>query len=526
MKHRNTFVATLRSMVAALILLGAATGRSEWTDAVCRISTRDGIGSGAVFASDDAYWYILTNAHVAGAVGNRVNVEFFSRDSRSYGRQPATVVWSHYATRMLGYPRDMAIVQLPKAAGFQPTPIQLGTADDVPQRGDTIYTFGCPDGAPPKLLEAEIVDSRRSVFDFSPPGTRGRSGSPVVDANGERIIGLFTWGAPRLGLSSAINTQEIRQAFAGERPRIGLRRLFDRWRAVECQAPGPITDITDLPLIDPPPLRPLHVDRYCDHCDRQFHGVECPDCDQAGRINGGRPGDRFPPWNGPGSELPGRPDREPIPREPAPQQPAPQPVTPTAPAITADDLSREMAALEGRLLAQMTRLAGTPGPPGPPGQDGKDGAPGTPGENGAPGEQGPAGSDVPPPKTFSERVSANRLTGGDMLAGIGAVAATAVGLPPIFGWMLGRFGGRAARTIAHAAPSTQHIQIDGTPPSVITRQNNQYVPFEVNREGLAWSQACQTLGQAWPGTVSTLTRLERIKNQILSGQPLSSYSPN
>ncbi|MBX9790172.1 MAG: serine protease [Pirellulales bacterium] len=523
----------LWAAAAGLALLAATHARGDWTASVCRIRAGRGLGTGAIFAQDATAWYILTNAHVAGRRGNRLQVEFFNAAGQQHPPLPGEVVWSQFAPHMIGYARDAAIVRVRRFPSFAPEILTLDDGSYPPAPGDAVLSCGCPEGRPPKLLQARIVAAGPQVFDFRPAGLPGRSGSPILSADGRRIIGLLTWGNDEQG--SAQTAANIRAAFAGIRPRLGAwRRTSQRsypasdppparlergprqWHPGEWH-PGEFAE-------QPPPLVPIRWPFTCPRCGRGSTEADCPNCGPGGGRTGGRPGGgEFAPWEGPGSAPPNDtppPSNANPPSTAGPQAPY---VEKPTPGVTTADLAHALKALEDRLAAQYAAREAAPGPPGPIGPSGP------PGEPGQPGAAGQIASLGQPPAKFADRWATGRFKGSDFLAGLAAAASAAVGLPPVAGWLAGKLASRGAaraETLVRDRSAAHHLTVDGPPPTVNTRQINQYVPLEINREGLAYSEALATYARAYPGSAPIVQSLERLKNQILAGRPMAGFSTN
>lgn len=80
---------TITAVFVVVFVAAAADTRSPYpaTDRIlrasCRIFAGNARGSGVIFDSDEDNYHVLTNAHVVGRTGNRVNVEFEHSGYRS-----------------------------------------------------------------------------------------------------------------------------------------------------------------------------------------------------------------------------------------------------------------------------------------------------------------------------------------------------------------------------------------------------------------------------------------------------------
>ena len=168
--------------------------QAAWRDAyeaTVRVERPGAAGSGVVFHADSRFIWVLTNAHVTGRYG-RVRVVPFQR-----GRQLPAVP-GRVTLRVLRESLDAAVVRIPRSAwpgAVRYIPLSLA----VPRPGEEIVTVGCPRADWPALWHGRVLRVAYPVFYFWPGRSTqldlmsGRSGSAVCDAQGKRILGLFTW---------------------------------------------------------------------------------------------------------------------------------------------------------------------------------------------------------------------------------------------------------------------------------------------------------------------------------------------
>ena len=179
--------------------------------ASCRIFAGNARGSGVIFDADEEKYHVLTNAHVVGRVGNRVRLEF---EHSGYRSRPIAgrVVRSHVArTTSI----DLAIVELPRSAFPGPMPVVplagVGFKDDSP----TVLTCGAQGGAAVSLQRGHIVRRTRGLIYYKPEALPGRSGSPLFNESGSRVIGLVAWRTGD-GHGLAMNVAAVRSFLRGE----------------------------------------------------------------------------------------------------------------------------------------------------------------------------------------------------------------------------------------------------------------------------------------------------------------------
>ncbi|TWT69721.1 trypsin-like peptidase domain-containing protein [Crateriforma conspicua] len=179
--------------------------------ASCRIFAGNARGSGVIFDADEDNYHVLTNAHVVGRVGNRVRLEF---EHSGYRSRPIAgrVVRSHIArTASI----DLAIVELPRSSFPGPIPVvplaEVGFKDDSP----TVLTCGAQGGAAVSLQRGHIVRQTRGLIYYKPEALPGRSGSPLFNDDGSRVIGLVAWRTGD-GHGLAMNAAAVRSFVRGE----------------------------------------------------------------------------------------------------------------------------------------------------------------------------------------------------------------------------------------------------------------------------------------------------------------------
>jgi hypothetical protein len=210
----------LRTATILLVAFTAATGVADTgspdpnTDRVlrasCRIFAGNARGSGVIFDADADSYHVLTNAHVVGRVGNRVMLEFEHSGYRS-GPIPGRVVRSHIARNTS---IDLAIVELPRSRFPGPMPVVplagVGFTDESP----TVLTCGAQ-GAAVSLQRGHIVRRTRGLIYYKPEALPGRSGSPLFNEDGSRVIGLVAWRTGD-GHGLAMNSAAVRSFVRGE----------------------------------------------------------------------------------------------------------------------------------------------------------------------------------------------------------------------------------------------------------------------------------------------------------------------
>lgn len=122
--------------------------------------------------------------------------------------------------------------------GQVPPAIPLAPADFALQRGQTIYSVGCANGAWPTLFRGHATSVHSYGFAFSPGPAGGRSGSgvfvmlPMPEGVSPRLVGIVfarIVSGPSEGL--ATSSRAIQEHWAsGQRPRSGMSRRTELTR--------------------------------------------------------------------------------------------------------------------------------------------------------------------------------------------------------------------------------------------------------------------------------------------------------
>jgi S1-C subfamily serine protease len=182
--------------------------------------TSKGYGSGFVY---DNYGHIVTNAHVAGALNN--TVEITSSDGSSYianvtGIDPFTDI----AVLKINFTSATSLPELLPSPALKPLPIANSTTGSI---GQPVMAFGYPLGpalgAPQVTLTSGIISQTHRVY--ISPETRtwapalqtdaainpGNSGGPLVNLEGQ-VVGINTAGLlGAQGINYAIPAEVISQ---------------------------------------------------------------------------------------------------------------------------------------------------------------------------------------------------------------------------------------------------------------------------------------------------------------------------
>jgi len=201
-------------LAAILILLMAAVpvaaDIATCHDATCRVVSGDGqeraMGTGAVFLIDQAYVYVLTNAHVA--TSNQLACEFWLRGFKSAALRAELTARNTEA--------DAAILRVPVGSfgGVLPKFVPVAPRGTVLRQGTPIYSVGCSKGSWATGFKGHVLGYRGTEMYFTPPPANGRSGSAIYNEDGTMIVALLH---ARLeegeGAGLAVGLEDLYRAF-------------------------------------------------------------------------------------------------------------------------------------------------------------------------------------------------------------------------------------------------------------------------------------------------------------------------
>ncbi len=165
--------------------------------AIIRVTVRNGtkgtgIGSGVIVGSDGKFYYALTNAHVA--TSQEVAVELFDA---------GTVTLRKGKTVMRDESVDLAVIKI-DCEGYNPSIIPVDPSFTM-KPGDILATMGHPEGQMPTCYFCTFKGSDPAMgLYFNPPPKQGRSGSPMLSPDGNRVVGIvygYLTESPNYGLA-------------------------------------------------------------------------------------------------------------------------------------------------------------------------------------------------------------------------------------------------------------------------------------------------------------------------------------
>lgn len=161
-------------------------------EACARIRAGSGVGTGWCFYVDEeGSAFLLTNQHVAGRQGKKVQVDFW-REGKLQKAVAGVVVRSEMTE---GYV-DGAVVRVASEllAGWRPTFVPVETLSEEVVY-DVVVSRGCPGGTWQTEFVGNVFehDERGGVIRFYPRPGGGRSGSSMISPRSGKIVALIAW---------------------------------------------------------------------------------------------------------------------------------------------------------------------------------------------------------------------------------------------------------------------------------------------------------------------------------------------
>ncbi len=191
-------------------------------------------GTGFAYREDEKKIYILTAAHVIESTEPDKDGKlpptptefncFFFRNGKSTQAKKAKLLWSDYKNELDVFGvqeiHDLAELSLEKKDFKEselPTIVPLANKDYPLKHGLQIITVGCPRCERPSMVHGHIQLVSERAFFFEPDMVPGRSGSPIFDVKGERVIGLVRLRTPLGGWAVSIN--EMYRQIESQKPK-------------------------------------------------------------------------------------------------------------------------------------------------------------------------------------------------------------------------------------------------------------------------------------------------------------------
>lgn len=217
----------LISLLIVLFLAGSCFAETDQIkdifNSVVKVQDGQTFGSGNCINQDDKFIYLITNHHVAGDVGNKVNAYFY-RDGHQSSAIGGEVIWTAY---LKNEPVDISVFKIPKASlgGWMPTIVNFEYNDTPLKEGDACLTIGCPSAKWPEAQRGHITKSSNGVYYITPNVIGGQSGSVLFNKDGSKAIGLIAWSSE--GFGKAMNAQTLQNAAFGKKTNYYYNQPYD-----------------------------------------------------------------------------------------------------------------------------------------------------------------------------------------------------------------------------------------------------------------------------------------------------------
>jgi hypothetical protein len=191
-------------VIISLIASIAKADLNTLSNSICRIDTSKSIGTGFAYKEDEDNYYLLTAGHLIGIEDNQNEAVLFHTGAQ--WKVPAKLVWHDFISRTTTeYDReipkdnkelccDISVLTVSKEAmkeygGFK----LVEFAKDYKEKKNTlIWSYGCPDGNWPSGFKGRLMKVNENLIEFTPAPIGGRSGSPLMDHDCKKVIGIVT----------------------------------------------------------------------------------------------------------------------------------------------------------------------------------------------------------------------------------------------------------------------------------------------------------------------------------------------
>lgn len=175
----------------------------EALDSTCFIKTTHGSGTGVVYAEDAEYFYICSAGHVLrdgnGKQDKTVEIGFYC-DGRQSPLVNSEVLWTEYKANTSD---DLGVVRLKKEL-VKDLPVRVTPFDSEKDSigvDSVITSWGCANGSWATGLVGRITSSSNDYVYFNPNPAVGRSGSPVFNKDGSKVVGIIVMQSASGGIA-------------------------------------------------------------------------------------------------------------------------------------------------------------------------------------------------------------------------------------------------------------------------------------------------------------------------------------
>lgn len=183
-------------LLAFLITANAPSNASlhDVTDAIAQVTHHNGLGTAFCFKEDTDSYYLMTAGHCCQAKAVAINL--------FHGEKTLQISADIVEKAFMG-PLDInvdaAILKVKKEnLGTYPklNVLSLITNEEAKKVSGTIWTYGCPKGGFPTAYRGRIIGVKDEEIYFTPTALVGRSGSPIFNSDGTKVIGMIVRWQP------------------------------------------------------------------------------------------------------------------------------------------------------------------------------------------------------------------------------------------------------------------------------------------------------------------------------------------
>lgn len=151
------------------------------------------------YKEDEENYYFLSAGHCINAVFEKNNeIPKFDLELRHSGQairysDCLTVLKWEFNKKEN---KDIAVLSVSKdiVKDYQKIiPFQIETDENLAIAGDGFWTFGHPMGKWPTAFKGRLLLRDKKAIRFYPPASFGRSGSPIFNSDGTKVLGIISY---------------------------------------------------------------------------------------------------------------------------------------------------------------------------------------------------------------------------------------------------------------------------------------------------------------------------------------------
>lgn len=192
-------------IVISLIASIAKADLNQLSNSICRINTGKALATGFTYKEDKDYYYILTAGHTTGIDTEPIKINLYH--SAAFREVEAEKIYFTYhgiealdsqeiLDDKIGPCNDVSVLKVKKSAlesiGYPKFELVTFGLNYEAKPNTLIWTYGCSDGNWPSGFKGRLLSLKTNLMRFSPPSIVGRSGSPIMDHECKKVVGLLT----------------------------------------------------------------------------------------------------------------------------------------------------------------------------------------------------------------------------------------------------------------------------------------------------------------------------------------------